>query len=54
MNIISSANIYVPINNSFLVLGEEMKECLETKFLILSTQQDIIENEIVALKFQLN
>ena len=49
-----SANVYVPINSSILVLVEEIKECLETKFLIQATQQDIIENAIVALKTQLN
>ncbi|MFL2106608.1 hypothetical protein [Desemzia sp. FAM 23991] len=47
-------DVYVPINNSILVLVEEMKECLETKFLIQATQQEIIENAIVALKTQLN
>lgn len=47
-------NIHVPINSTILVLVEEIKQCLETKFLIQATQQDIIENAIVALKFQLN
>lgn len=37
-------NVYVPIIKSILVLVEEMKECLETQFLIQATQQDIIEN----------
>lgn len=47
-----SANVYVPINSSILILVEEMKECLETQFLIQATQQDIIENAIVALRIQ--
>lgn len=49
-----SENIHVLINSTILVLVEEIKECLETKFLIQATQQNIIENAIVALKFQLN
>ena len=46
------ANVYVPINSSILILVEEMKECLETQFLIQATQQDIIENAIVFLSTQ--
>ena len=49
-----SVDVYMPINSSVLVLVEEIKECLETRFLIQATQQDIIENAIVALKTQLN
>ena len=49
-----SVDVNVPINSSILVLVEEIKECLETKFLFQATQQDIIENAIVALKTQLN
>ena len=33
-----SVDVYVPINNSILVLVKEIKECLETKFLIQATQ----------------
>lgn len=44
-----SANVYVPINSSTLILVEEMKECLETQFLIQASQQDIIESAIVFL-----
>jgi hypothetical protein len=47
-----SANVYVPINSSIWILVEEMKECLETQFLIQATQQDIIENAIVFLSTQ--
>ena len=47
-----SVDSYVPINNSILVLVEEIKECLETQFLIQATQQDIIENAIVFLSIQ--
>jgi len=47
-----SANVYVPINSSILVLVEEMKECLETQFLIKATQQDIIENAVIFLSTQ--
>jgi hypothetical protein len=50
----TSENIHVPINSSILVLVEEIKDSLENKFLIQATQQDIIENAIVALKTQLN
>jgi len=46
-----SANVYVPINSSILILVEEMKVCLETQFLIQATQQDIIENAIILLIF---
>ncbi|MBC9720077.1 MAG: hypothetical protein H9W82_01315 [Lactobacillus sp.] len=49
-----SVDVYVPIDNSILVLVEEIKEYLETNLLIQATQQDIIENAIVALKTQLN
>lgn len=49
-----SENIHVLVNRTILVLVEEIKECLETKFLIQDTQQDIIENAMVALKLQLN
>lgn len=48
----TSENIHVPINSSILVLVEEIKECLETQFLIKATQQDIIENAIAALRIQ--
>lgn len=48
----SSENIHVPINSSILVLVEEIKECLEMQFLIQATQQDIIENAIIALRIQ--
>lgn len=48
----TSENIHVPINRTILVLVEEIKECLETQFLIKATQQDIIENAIVALRIQ--
>ncbi len=34
-----SADVYLPINSAILVLVEEIKECLETEFLILATQQ---------------
>ncbi|WP_225743238.1 hypothetical protein [Marinilactibacillus sp. Marseille-P9653] len=37
-----SVDVYVLINNSILVLVEEIKEYLETKLLIQATQQDII------------
>lgn len=47
-----SVDVNVPINSSILVLVEEIKECLETKFLIQATQQDIIENAIVFLSTQ--
>ena len=50
----SIVDVNVPINSSILVLVEEIKECLETKFLIQATQQDSIENAIVALNSQLN
>ena len=49
-----SANVYVPINSSIFILVEEMKECLETQFLIQATQQDSIENVIVFLNTQSN
>jgi len=45
----TSENIHVPINSSILVLVEEIKECLETQFLIKATQQDIIENAVIFL-----
>jgi len=48
----TSENIHVPINSSILVLVGEIKECLEMQFLIQATQQDIIENAIVALSIQ--
>ena len=47
-----SANVYVPINSSILLLIEELKECLETQFLIQATQQDIIENAVIFLSTQ--
>ena len=48
----TSANVYVPINGSISMLIEEIKESLETQFLISATQQDIIENAIVFLSTQ--
>ncbi len=47
-----SENSHVLINSTIQVLVEEIKECLETKFLIQDTQQDIIENAIIALRSQ--
>jgi len=52
VNITPSVDIYVPINNSILVLIEEIKDSLEKKFLIQATQQDIIENAIILLSTQ--
>jgi hypothetical protein len=52
VNIKQSADVYVPINNTILVLVEEIKECLKMQFLIQVAQQDIIENAIVALRIQ--
>lgn len=46
----SSANVYVSINSFILVVVEEIKDYLETQLLIQVTQQEIIENAIVALK----
>ena len=40
------------INISILGLVEEMKEFLETQFIIQAPQQDIIENAIVFLNTQ--
>lgn len=48
----TSENIHVPINSSSLVLVEEIKERLETQFLIKATQQDIIENAVIFLNTQ--
>lgn len=48
----SPANVYVTINGSMLVLVEEIKERLETQFLIKATQQDIIENVVIFLNTQ--
>lgn len=44
--------LYKYHKRSSLVVVEEIKECLETKFLIQDTQQDIIENAIIALRSQ--
>lgn len=46
----TSANVYVSINSSILVEVEEIKDYLETQLLIQATQQDIIEDAIVALR----
>lgn len=48
----SSVDVNVPINSSILVLVEEIKECLETKYLIQATQQNIIENAVIFLSTQ--
>ncbi len=50
MNIKQSADVYVPINNTILVLVEEIKECLKTQFLIQTTQQDNINKKILPFK----
>ena len=46
-------DIYVPINANILKVVYEIKYHLEKEFLIQATQQDIIENAIVALKLEL-
>ncbi len=49
-----SADVSVQINSTILTLVEEIKDHLDTQLFIQATQQDIIENAIVALKIQLN
>lgn len=48
----TSENIHLPINSSILVLVKEMKDRLETQFLTIATQQDIIENAVIFLSTQ--
>ncbi len=50
MNIKQSADVYVPINNTILVLIEEIKECLKTQFLTQATQQYNINKKILPFK----
>lgn len=48
-----STDVYVPINYGILMVVEEIKEYLETNLQITATQQDIIENAVVALQANL-
>lgn len=45
--------MYVPINFDILMVMEEIQSYLETELQIQATQQDIIENPIVALQIEL-
>ena len=53
MNNMLSTDVYVPINYGILMVVEEIKEYLETNLQITATQQDIIENAVVALQANL-
>lgn len=48
----SSENVYVQISPAILRVVEEIQDYLDTTLLIQATQQDIIENAIVALQTQ--
>ena len=50
----SSSDVYVPINYGILIVVKEIQDYLETELQIQATQQDIIENAIVALQIELN
>jgi hypothetical protein len=49
----SSSNVNVSINYGILMVVEEVQEYLKTELQIQATQQDIIENAIVALQIEL-
>lgn len=49
----SSSDVYVPINYGILIVVKEIQDYLETELQIQATQQDIIENAIVALQIEL-
>ena len=48
-----SSDVYVPINYGILIVVEKIQHYLETELQIHATQQDIIENAIVALDIDL-
>lgn len=52
MNLMPSENVYVQINPAILKVVEEIQDYLDTTLLIQATQQDVIENAIVALQAQ--
>lgn len=48
-----SSDVHVSINYGILIVVEEIQEYLKTELQIQATQQDIIENAIVALQIEL-
>ncbi|EAC3855193.1 hypothetical protein B5G90_17420 [Listeria monocytogenes] len=47
------SDVHVSINYGILMVVEEIQEYLKTELQIQATQQDIIENAIVALQIEL-
>lgn len=45
-----SSDVHVSINYGILMVVEEIQEYLKTELQIQATQQDIIENAIIALQ----